>query len=144
MILECFTASTIYGITPLMEKYILKFIEIESFIILNGLLVFLFCATYWIFFHKNRMWKDIETVKNSPTLIVLLALTSFLIYIVANFFYMYVIKHHKTYLVTAIIASYPIVTVILGYLLFNEDITLTHMLGVFFVIGGIVLLNLPM
>ena len=90
------------------------------------------------------MWKDIETVKNSPTLIVLLALTSFLIYIVANFFYMYVIKHHKTYLVTAIIASYPIVTVILGYLLFNEDITLTHMLGVFFVIGGIVLLNLPM
>jgi hypothetical protein len=93
MLLECFTASTIYGITPVMEKYILQFIEIESFIVLNGLLVFLFCATYWIFFHKNRMWKDIETVKNSPTLIVLLALTSFLIYIVANFFY---IESYKT------------------------------------------------
>lgn len=143
MILECFAAATIYGITPLMEKHILQFIEIESFILLNGLLIFLFCATYWIFFHKNKMWKDIETVKNNTTLMILLALTSFLIYIVANYFYMRVIKEHKTYLVTAIVASYPIITVILGYLLFNEDLTLTHMLGVFFVIAGIVLLNLP-
>ena len=89
------------------------------------------------------MWKDIETVKNNTTLMIILVLTSFLIYIVANYFYMRVIKDNKTYLVTAIVASYPIITVILGYLLFNEDLTLTHMLGVFLVIAGIVLLNLP-
>jgi len=143
MFWECLAASTIYGVTPLMEKHILKFIEIESFILLNGLILFLFCATYWIFFHKNRMWKDIEIVKNDPTLMVLIVLTCLLIYVAATFFYMQVIKGHKTYVATSIIASYPIITVILGYLLFNENVTLSHLLGVFLVIAGIVLLSLP-
>lgn len=89
------------------------------------------------------MWKDIEIVKNDPTLMVLIVLTCLLIYVAATFFYMQVIKGHKTYVATSIIASYPIITVILGYLLFNENVTLSHLLGVFLVIAGIVLLSLP-
>ena len=143
MILECLAASTIYGITPLMEKHIIKFIEIESFIILSGLIVFMFCATYWFFFHKHKLWKDIQIIQNDPILILFLFSTTILIYIVANFLYMSVIKNNKTYLGTSMIASYPIITVLLGYLLYNEEITLTHILGVFFIIGGVVLLNLP-
>jgi len=142
MILECLAVSTIYGITPLMEKYIIKFIEIESFIILSGLIIFMVCATYWFFFHKKKLWKDIQTIKNYPILFLLLFTTTILIYIVANFLYMSVIKHNKTYLGTSMIATYPIITVLLGYLLYNEDISLTHILGVFFIIGGVVLLTL--
>ena len=141
MILECLSVATIYGITPLMEKHITQFIEIESFIILSGLIIFMCCALYMFFFDKNKLWKDIQTIKNDPILIFLLFLTAFLIYIVASFIQKSVIKKHKAYLVTSIIATYPIITVILGYLLFNEEITLTHMFGVLLIISGVVILN---
>ena len=141
MILECLSVATIYGITPLMEKHIIKFIEVESFIILSGLIVFLCCAIYWFFFDKNRLWKDIQTIKNDPILILFVFLTAILVFIIASFIQKRVMKNNKAYLVTSMIATYPIITVILGYLLLNEEITLSHMLGVLLIISGVVLLN---
>ena len=141
MLFECLITSCIYGITPIMEKHLLQFIEIETFILLNGLIIFLFCSVYWVFFVREKIWKDIKVISNNYFLIFLLFFTAFFIYIVAIFLYMKVLKHNKTYVGTALIASYPIITVILGYLVFSEEISFIHMIAIFMITFGVILLN---
>jgi len=141
MLLECFTAAVIYGITPITEKHLLKFIEIESFILINGILIFLFCFVYWIFFGKYRLLEDIGTVLENKYLTVLILFTAFFVYIVANFFYMFAIKNNKTYMATALIACYPIITVLIGYIFLSEQISLVHIMGIICIILGVSLLT---
>jgi drug/metabolite transporter (DMT)-like permease len=72
-----------------------------------------------------------------PALWILVALSAFLILVVANFLYLSVLKDHKTYIVSAITSSYPFFTVIAGFLLFHEMISITHFIGIVMISGGV-------
>jgi len=71
----------------------------------------------------------------------LIGLSTLLIFIIANYLYLSAIKTNKAYLVTAIIASYPIITAIIGYLILGEKVEMQHIIGIFLIIGGILMLR---
>lgn len=144
MLYECLTVTAIFGITPILEKYVLQFIEAETMILLSVFLLFIFCASYLYFFENrtSQFYRDLQKMNKNWELYGLVLLIAVSLYIVANYLYLFVISKHKTYMVTTLTASYPIITVILGYLFMGEDITPMHMMGVLMIILGVVFLNM--
>ena len=70
-----------------------------------------------------------------------LLITALLTFVVANYFYLGALRDNKTYLVTAVVASYPMITALFGYLFLNEAMTAGHLLGIVAIVFGIVMLN---
>jgi len=81
-------------------------------------------------------------LKENQNVFLLMILTVFLIYFLANYVYLNTISENKTHLVTALVATYPIITLTIAYLFLNEEVTFYHTLGVFFIVGGVILLNI--
>lgn len=141
MLPECLIVAVIFGFTPILNKYILHYIQTECFIIFLGLFYFLMALLYVLFVYQEKILSDIRVLNKNKSIYALLALSALLTFIVANYFYLTVIKTNKVYIVTAIIASYPLITALGGYFLLNETITLAHIIGMLFIISGVFILN---
>lgn len=142
MLFNCLVVASIFGLTPILEKHILSFIKTETFIVLSGFLVFLISIFFYIFVYKHNIYDEMIILKENQNVFLLMILTVFLIYFLANYVYLNTISENKTHLVTALVATYPIITLTIAYLFLNEEVTFYHTLGVFFIVGGVILLNI--
>ena len=136
MWIECLAVASIFGITPILNKYVLRYISVETFIFLSGM----FYATFALLYLAYR--DNVKELYKIPiNIFSLVGLSTVLIFIIANYLYLSAIKTNKAYLVTAIIASYPIITAIIGYLILGEKVETQHIIGIFLIIGGILMLR---
>ena len=142
MILNCLVVIIIFGITPILEKHILSFIKYETLILINAGFISLFGIIYYLFFYHHNFNIEFSILKKNPYIFLLLAFIALFIYFIANIFYLSSIKDNKTHLVTAFIATYPIITLLIAYILLDESISLYNALGVILIAGGVVLLNI--
>ena len=141
MLYECAIVALIFGSTPLINQYILKHIEVESFISILSVFYFGMVLLYVALTNRTDLYLDIGTLNDNLHLYPLIALSAMLTLIVASYFYSKLIKNNKAYLVTAIISSYPAITALLGYLLLNETISVKRFVGIFMCITGVFLLG---
>ena len=142
LVIYSLVVAAIYGLTPILEKYILKSITIETMMILSGLFYGAFMAVYVFCCHGPHFMTDLQTMVERPALMILIILSAFLILVVSNFLYLSVLRDHKTYLASAITAAYPFFTVVAGYLLYNEMISVTHFIGIVLITGGVFALTM--
>jgi drug/metabolite transporter (DMT)-like permease len=140
MHLECLIVSLIFGITPIMTKYILGFISIETYLFLMSVWTVIFGI---VFFLTNEAicTRDIKQMNQQPYLHGIVFIISAMIFIVADYFYFKLLTNNKAYLVTAIVAAYPLFTALFGNLLMNESITYSHLLGIFLIVCGVFFLS---
>ena len=141
MLYECAIVALIFGSTPIINQYILKHIEVESFISILAVFYFVMVLLYAALTNRSDLYLDIERLNNNVHLYPLIILSAASTLIVASYFYSKLIKNNKAYLVTAIISSYPAITALLGYLLLNETISAKRFVGIFMCITGVFLLS---
>jgi drug/metabolite transporter (DMT)-like permease len=140
MLLECVIVAIVFGLTPILNKYILKYISVESMIVFMGSAYLLFIAIYNISM-KTQLSRDVDTLYKHPHLYPLILLSSFLIFGVANYYYLTVIKDNKTAIVASIIASYPMLTALAGYILYNEVLSIKQLVGIMIIVSGVVVVQ---
>lgn len=138
---ECLVVAAIFGLTPLLNKYILRSLSVEGIMIVSAIFFCAFALAYGAFWGRETLLVDYKTVSRQPFLLALVGLSAFLILIVANFLYLTVIRDHNTAVTTAITASYPLVTAIAGVLFLNEAITGPQAIGALLIVGGVFMLN---
>ena len=136
MLAACLAVAAIFGVTPVINKYILQSISVEQLVVMSGLLFGLASVVYGSY---RGLWPSIRNVGGETWSLV--AVSAALIFVVANYLYLTAIRDGKTYLAAAITASYPLVTAICGYLLFRETVTVQHLVGIGLVVGGVVALS---
>ena len=136
MLAACLAVSAIFGVTPVLNKYILQSISVDQLVVMSGILFGIASAVYGSY---RGLWPSIQKVAGETWGLV--ALSAGLIFVVANYLYLTAIRDGKTYLAAAITASYPLVTALCGYLLFREAVTVQHLVGIGLVIGGVVALS---
>ena len=141
MFFECFAVAFIFGISPIINKYILQFIRVESVVLLSGFFYCIFALLYLLFNGHTQFIIDWRTLIQNKHVFALLLLTALLIYVVANYFYLLMLKDNKTYLVTATIAAYPLLTALFGNLLLNERISFSEFIGIMLIVSGVFILN---
>jgi drug/metabolite transporter (DMT)-like permease len=131
----------IFGTRPVLYKYIVPYIQVESMILISGLF-YLTLAIFYVYFTKpTKLIQDIRTMNKSPSLYLALWSTA-LLGLIATHFYLDLLKDSSAFLLTAVLSAYPLVTAVAGYLFLNEVITRKQFIGMIVIIVGLVILNL--
>ena len=132
----------IFGIRPVLYKYILPYIQVESVILISGLFYALMASVYILFMTPpSKVMNDLRVMNKQKGLYFILLCTA-LMGLIATYLYLFLLKDSPAFVVTALIATYPLVTAATGYLFLNEVVTFTQLIGIVIIITGLVILNL--
>jgi drug/metabolite transporter (DMT)-like permease len=126
----------LWGVSPIIQKHLLK--KFDKFSLMLFFSVIYFCLLLFAsaFNHKTIM-KDFRLLNNWDT--VLMIMYVFFTIFLTNLLILHVLKTHDSYIVSAIVeGTSPLFTLLLVYLFFEEKITLIGVLGVLFIVLGIV------
>lgn len=130
----------IFGTRPVLYKYIVPYIQVESMILISSLF-YLILAIFYVYFTKpSKLIQDIRTMNKSPSLYLALWMTA-LLGLIATHFYLDLLKDSSAFLLTAVLSAYPLVTAATGYLFLNEVITRRQFVGMLVIIAGVMILN---
>ena len=131
----------IFGTRPVLYKYIVPYIQVESMILISGVF-YLILAIFYLYFTKpTKLIQDIRTMNKTPSLYFALWFTS-LLGLIATHFYLDLLKDSSAFLLTAVLSAYPLVTAATGYLFLNEVITRKQLVGMLVIISGVMILNM--
>ena len=130
----------IYGTRPVLYKYIVPYIQVESMILISGVF-YLILAIFYVYFTKpTKLMHDIRIMNKTPSLYAWLWLTA-LLGLIATHFYLDLLKDSSAFLLTAVLSAYPLVTAATAYLFLNEVITRRQFVGMLVIIAGVMILN---
>jgi len=130
----------IYGTRPVLYKYILPYIHVESMILISGVF-YLILAIFYVYFTKpTKLIQDIRIMNKTPSLHVALWFTA-LLGLIATHFYLDLLKDSSVVLLTAVLSAYPLVTAAAAYLFLNEVITRKQFVGMLVIVAGVMILN---
>ena len=142
MILETIITLCLFAINPVINKYMLQFISVKSLVLITGLTYIIVSTILTFFLYDKEFQKDFDTLfKNNGKYLWLIMLSFPIIHLITHYFYFSLIRDHKTYFATALVASYPLLTAVFGFLMLNETITISHIIGIAFIVSGISILN---
>jgi uncharacterized membrane protein len=133
--------NVIWGISPIFEKYLLRKINILSFIILSSVIQFIAALFLMSYNNYDYIIKDTNVLLNDSNVIIGIFFITILLFI-SKYVYLYIVNHDKSIALVAILTSlYPVLTLIFGYLLLNETITIEEFVGFILILFGILLIN---
>lgn len=141
MLLSCLPILSVFGSTPLLHKHILEHISAESHIFFSTMFYFLLMIIGYILFFQDSVKRDFSILLKKPYLFGLIFVYAAALLFVGEYLYYKVLHDHKTYLITAILATYPIITLAISYWFFEEKIELTHIVGSLLIVGGLILVT---
>ena len=141
MLLSCLPILSVYGFTPLLHKHILKHISVESHILFSAFVYFTFAVTAYLIFFQDSVKRDFSIIFKKPYLIGLIFLYAAALLFIGDYLYFKVLHNNKAFLITAVLAAYPLITLAISYWFFEEKIELTHIVGTLLIIGGIILVT---
>ena len=126
----------IWGVVPLMEKVGLGGAPPAAGVVVRsaGVVIGLVVATW--------LWSPWSAVRAMPwTSVVLLALGGLLASFVGQLAFYHALKSGALSQVTPVAGAYPLVAALLGWWVLREPLTLPRLLGVAFVVVGVILLR---
>lgn len=133
--------NVIWGISPIFEKYLLRKINILSFIIIGSGIQFLAALFLMLYYDNAYVIKDATILLNDGSIITGIFFITILLFI-SKYIYLYIVNNDKSIALVAILTSiYPVLTLIFGYLYLNETITSEEFLGFILILLGILLIN---
>jgi transporter family protein len=141
MLFQCIIVLLIFGLTPLLNKHTLKHISVEGFMFFASFITFIFIFVFFSFFFHQKITSDLVTFSNKPYLYGYISISTILVFVVADYFYLNVLRDHSPSIVVPIIATYPLITILYTYLFTKEHLRAIHIIGSGLIVSGLVLLN---
>lgn len=137
-----FVIAFLWGISPVLFKYILQK-NIPSYIIIltQASVYFLASIIYIIVYERDDIYGDIQ--KNSKYIPFLIAISFFSVY-VANVLYIFALDNKANVNIMSLIVSLaPVITLIASFLIFQEILPLKVLIGFFIIFIGLLFIFLP-
>lgn len=130
--------SFIWGITPIVHKYIFSTVTMSPHtMIVSGAIFYFICAMIYFAYYRKEVIEPLAAL--GPKTYMLMITTAVLGFF-ANYLYFNVISKHASYLVSALIFSSPFFTLIFAYFFLKEDISLLSAVGVSLIVVGVIVL----
>jgi drug/metabolite transporter (DMT)-like permease len=123
------------GVVPIVERHILMAMDADAYIVVAALSVAAMCVAYLAAGYPH---KKINIGPGTYGLILFSALS---VFVVGNYAHLSLIRTHKAYMVASITSCYPLITAVLGYLLFGEKMSIEHIVGMCMVVSGVAVLT---
>lgn len=141
MFFECLPVLSAYGVTPLLHKHMLDHISTEGVIFVSTLFYFFSVLFLYFLFYRDKVNRDFLVMNKKPYLYGLVAFYAFILLFICEYLYFKVLHKNNASIVTAIVAAYPLVTLLLAYLIFQEKIDYIHIIGIIFIVCGVAMIS---
>jgi drug/metabolite transporter (DMT)-like permease len=135
-LLLAFLAAFIYGMTAIMHKFYLQKCDISTLFVLYGL-VYAIAIFVVAAYNISNIRADIKTLSRLHMFGIFV--TSFAGLLIANYLYLYLLKHHQSFAVAALISIAPLFTLLFAYIILKEDVSLVSVIGVCSIVVGVIL-----
>jgi len=130
--------SFILGVSPVVHKYLLaKYHPITIMFISAS--VYISFITIVVALNQKIFMKDVTKMTSKDAMIALAVSSSILI--ISNLIYYYVLRDHKSSLVSALIYSSPVFTLLVAYLFLKERLSIYGYLGIFSILLGVIFIS---
>jgi drug/metabolite transporter (DMT)-like permease len=128
-----------WGISPIAHKKLLNNMDTKFVLIASGLFYSLFLILYSIYYwsYFKQEYKQVEY-----KYLLYLAGIAFMLSFIPNIIYFFLLKQHDSSIVSALVNSAPVFTVLVSFLILGEKIHKYELIGIFFIIIGIIAISL--
>jgi uncharacterized membrane protein len=128
-----------WGISPIAHKKLLNKIDTKFVLIISGLF-YSFCLIMYTLYNWSYFKQEYKQVEYKYLLY--LAGIAFMLSFIPNVLYFYLLKEHDTSVVSALVNSAPVFTVLVSFLLLGDKVHKYELIGIFFIILGIIAISL--
>jgi drug/metabolite transporter (DMT)-like permease len=128
-----------WGISPIAQKKLLNNMDTKFILISTGLFYSLFFIIYSMY---NWTHFKYECTQVNNKTIIYLAVVAFMLSFIPNIIYFFLLKQHDSSIVSALVNSAPVFTVLVSFLILGEKIHKYELIGIFFIIIGIIAISL--
>jgi len=138
-----FFIAFIWGLSPVLFKFILQKKIPPYIIIFIQAFVYLFSSIIYIILYKNHIiYKDLHLhINYIPYLITI----SFFSVYIANILYIYALENHvNANIMSLTISLSPIITIIFSYLILQDSINLKTLIGFFLIFIALIIIFTPL
>jgi drug/metabolite transporter (DMT)-like permease len=123
--------SFMWGIQPFIYKYLLSNVS-HCTIILLTCITDLICIIIYSYYNRETIMNDNITMH----IVVVIVLTTIFTIFLLNICYYHILKDTKSYVVNTLSLSAPIFTLLVGYFLLNEIISVKEVIGIITIAVG--------
>lgn len=128
----------LWGTTPVVIRAMTKTISQNTVMFISAIVYFVATMIFVYTYECNVVSIDIS---KHMDILFILVITSFVGFFLTNYMYLYAVKHTDNVNYVIIITSlYPVITLLLSYYFLDEKLTWQGLLGLAFIIIGILLL----
>jgi uncharacterized membrane protein len=128
----------LWGIEPIIHKHLLKRNHAITIMFVSSI-TYIILLTCYAYTHRHHIYSDLNSITALD--LVLLGATASIISLIAHLLYYHVLQKHDSSIVSALVCSSPIFTLLIAYLLLEERINLTGILGIFSITFGVILIS---
>jgi drug/metabolite transporter (DMT)-like permease len=121
----------LYGLSPIAYKLIIinNNISFDIYLILSSILLLIFSLLYSIIFNRRfNLMKEVNNI-NPLTVFYFSLYIFFVVFISQLLFHIAIEKTTKLTIFTMITSLYPIITILLSFLVYNKKISMKILLG---------------
>mgnify|MGYP005715994759 FL=1 len=139
-----FAVMIIFSIRSVVMKLLTKQISVETVIVIVvGINIMLVSLVYLMFFDKKQISEDLKVLMSSPDAPLLWTFLVFAGAVNIGFAYVYynLISVYKLYHVSLLFSTLPVFILIAGFFFLGETISYTHLIAMFVVVTGLVMLE---
>lgn len=129
----------LWGLLPVVHKYVLQKHNIITVIVFSAL-IYALCTLILAWLYWPSIKKDLRIIDKNT--ILLLTIVTIFAGFLANIIYMYVLEKHDSHIISALVYTSPVFTLILAILFLNEKPTMLSLIGIFLIISGIIMCTL--
>lgn len=132
-------AAVLFALAPVLQKKVLRTgqCSVATVVAVGGLLSMIIGIVY-VLFNGRKVFEEVKKLDVSSLVLIVIAGISggFL----ANFLFLVLLHRYDAYIVNTIMYMSPVMTLLLAYLILEEAMTWTSLLGVAFVIVGVLII----
>jgi uncharacterized membrane protein len=132
-----FFVASIWGITPIINKYSLGYINFKTVLLLLGISYFTSLLVYSSY-HYKEIHKTIISIP--PKILCLNIFSGFILLFLANVLFYSLLETNESYIIIGLVSTAPVITLLFSYLFLKERISYCGGIGVFFIVAGCLLL----
>lgn len=129
--------SFVWGVTPLVHRYFLGKVSVDTLLVLNGL--FYGIAIFWLALTQlPRISRELQALHRMH--IATIAMTALVGLFLAHYAYFHLLSEQPGFWVAAFVAISPMFTLGLSYWFLQERMTPSAVIGVVLIVTGVVFL----
>jgi len=130
--------SFLWGISPVLHKYLLTKYNWITLLFFSGVVYFILVSILSLLKSKELI-SDLNKISGRDAL-VMISLPLLTLFI-AQVIYFYILKDNKSSIISALICSSPFFTLIFAYLFLKERLDIYGISGIFAIVMGVVLIS---